>query len=67
MSDLIREHFELLVEMIVLLVVFVVGAVFLAAYPENERLAAWITGGTIVGVLARALTRGGQNGKGDKA
>jgi hypothetical protein len=55
MKDLLRDHFEAIMEMFVLVLVFVIGALLLAYFPDNERLAGWITGGTIIGVLARAL------------
>lgn len=63
MNKLIGDNFTLVVEMLVLLAVFVIGAAFLAHYPQNQQLASWIEGGTIIGVLARALGGTSTNGK----
>ena len=65
MRDLFRQNFEIVFEMCVLVVVFVLGALLLAWFPENENLSNWIMGGVVIGALARALgTRSNGNGSG---
>lgn len=59
MKDIFTKHFEVIFEMSVLLAVFVIGGLFLIWQPDNQQLASWVTGGAIIGVLARALSRNG--------
>lgn len=55
MKELLDKHFDVIFEMLVLLLVFWGGAHYLAKYPSNAELQGWIKGGIIIGVLARAF------------
>lgn len=60
---MLKDHFEAIFETCALLLVFLLGALLLAWFPDNEELANWISGGIVIGVLARAFQSNG-NGKG---
>ena len=55
MKNIVEKHFESIFEMSFLLIIFIAGALLLARFPDNEQLASWVTGGAVIGVLARAL------------
>ena len=63
MKDLFSSHFLQILELAFLLVLFVIGAMMLVWYPDNENLAQWVTGGVVIGTIVRAL---GSNGNGSK-
>lgn len=50
----LEDNFEAVFEMCILVVIFAIGCIFIAMFPNNEELARWITGGIVVGVIARA-------------
>lgn len=52
---LVEQHFEMIWETTVLLIIYVVGATFLAKYGEPMLLTAWLTGGVVVGAIVRAF------------
>lgn len=59
---MIEANFAMVFETIVLLVIYVVGAIFIAKYGDSMLLVAWMSGGVAVGALVRAFQSGGSNG-----
>ncbi len=55
MKEMLDKHFEVIFEMGVLMLLFVVGAILLARFPGNKELEHWVTSGVIIGALARAF------------
>lgn len=48
--NLLDKHFEMIWETLVLLFIYVVGAIFLAMYGDHMQLGMWLTGGVAVGL-----------------
>ena len=61
-KELLTRYFELIFEMCILLIVFIVSSLFIAFFPSNQLLIGWVTGGAVIGALVRALYRTGENG-----
>jgi len=54
MKDLLKEHFDKILEIGVLVFIFVFAAIMLA-YVKSEEMARWIENGAVITILARAF------------
>jgi hypothetical protein len=56
MKDLMRDHFDKVVEVGVLVFIFVFATLMLAFYGKgNDEMARWIENGAIITILARSF------------
>jgi hypothetical protein len=56
--NLLEKHFETIWETIVLLIIYIFGALILAWKGDVMALSMWITGGAVIGALLRMFQTG---------
>jgi len=61
----VENNFQMVWETLVMLLIYIIGAIFIAKYGEPMLLTAWLSGGVAVGALVRAFQGNGNNNNGN--